>query len=256
MGYLHQGHLSLLEWGRREAHRLVASIFVNPAQFGPQEDLARYPRDLVRDSTLCEKAGVDALFVPEAAEMYPEGYQTWVEVEHLSRGLCGAARPGHFRGVATVVLKLLNIVRPNLAVFGLKDYQQYLVVKRLAADLDLDVEIVGRPVVREADGLAMSSRNAYLSPEERRSALVLSEALGEARRLVTAGERDALALAARLKAMVAARQGVRLDYLELRHPDTLEEVESLGGPTLLALAAWVGKTRLIDNALLLEAGEA
>lgn len=250
MGYLHAGHLSLIEWGRQQAGRLVVSIFVNPAQFGPAEDLARYPRDLARDSALCEQAGVDALFVPEAAEMYPAGYQTWVEVAALSRGLCGASRPGHFRGVATVVLKLLNIVRPHLAVFGLKDYQQYLVVRRMAEDLNLGVEIAGRPTAREADGLAMSSRNAYLSPGERRRALVLSQAIAEAERLVAAGERGAAAIIERLSAMIG-QAGVKLDYLALCDPDTLAEVPALRGPTQLLLAAWVGQTRLIDNALLL-----
>jgi len=250
MGYLHAGHLSLLEWGRGQADRLVASIFVNPAQFGPSEDLARYPRDLERDAALCEKAGVDALFCPEAEEMYPAGYQTWVEVTELSQGLCGASRPGHFRGVATVVLKLLNIVRPHLAVFGLKDYQQYLVIRRMAADLDLGVEIVGRPTVREEGGLAMSSRNTYLSPEERQEALVLREALREAERLVAAGERDAASLTTRLKGLIAARHRVRLDYLELRDAGSLEAVSCLDAPAVLAVAARVGATRLIDNTLL------
>ncbi len=256
MGCLHAGHVSLLEWGRAQADRLVASIFVNPAQFGAGEDLARYPRDLERDRALCQAAGVDALFVPEVGEMYPAGYATWVEVEGgLAGGLCGVSRPGHFRGVATVVLKLLNIVRPHLAVFGLKDYQQYLVVRRLAADLDLGIEIAGRPTVREADGLAMSSRNGYLSPEERIQALVLSRVLREAEAAVAAGERDAVQLAARLRALLAAG-GARLDYLALCDPETLEGVLRLDRPTLLAVAAWVGRTRLIDNTLLVPVGPA
>jgi pantoate--beta-alanine ligase len=255
MGYLHAGHLSLLDWGRRHADALVVSIFVNPAQFGPAEDLARYPRDLERDQRLCEEAGVGALFVPEAAALYPPGYQTWVEVEGLSRGLCGASRPGHFRGVATVVLKLLSIVRPHLAVFGLKDYQQYLVVRRMAADLDLEVEIVGRPTVREEDGLAMSSRNSYLSSEERAEARILSEALRQAQEMVAAGETDAASLGARLRGLIATRPKVRLDYLALCDPETLEEVSRLRSATLLAVAAYVGGTRLIDNALLVP-GEA
>jgi pantoate--beta-alanine ligase len=251
MGYLHAGHRSLLEWGRANADRLVASIFVNPAQFGPAEDLARYPRDFDRDRAMCEAAGVDALFVPASADIYRPGHQTWVEVENLSRGLCGRFRPGHFRGVATVVLKLLNIVRPHLAVFGLKDYQQYLIIRRLVADLDLDVEVVGRPIVREDDGLAMSSRNSYLGPEERLQARVLSRALAEAQRQVDAGERDARGLSGKLTELIAAEAPmVRVDYLALCDPATLDEVAGLGAETLLAVAAWVGKTRLIDNALL------
>jgi pantoate--beta-alanine ligase len=251
MGYLHAGHRSLLEWGRANADRLVASIFVNPAQFGPAEDLARYPRDFDRDRVMCEAAGVDALFVPASADIYRPGHQTWVEVENLSRGLCGRFRPGHFRGVATVVLKLLNIVRPHLAVFGLKDYQQYLIIRRLVADLDLDVEVVGRPIVREDDGLAMSSRNSYLGPEERLQARVLSRALAEAQRQVDAGERDARGLSGKLTELIAAEAPmVRVDYLALCDPATLDEVAGLGAETLLAVAAWVGKTRLIDNALL------
>src|SRR5262245_46686238 len=174
MGYLHQGHVSLLEEGRRRGDQLVLSIFVNPTQFGPKEDLSRYPRDLDGDLAKAEGAGVDVAYVPDAAAMYPDGYQTYVEVERLQQGLCGASRPGHFRGVATVVLKLFNAVQPTVALFGAKDYQQLQVLRRMTRDLDLDIEVVGMPIVREADGLAMSSRNAYLSPDERRHALALS----------------------------------------------------------------------------------
>ena len=184
MGFFHQGHLSLMEYGKTIGERLVVSLFVNPAQFGPQEDLGRYPRDLDRDARLAREVGVDCLYTPEAGAMYPPGYQTFVEVESLSQGLCGASRPGHFRGVATVVLKLLNQVAPQVAVFGEKDYQQLMVVKRMVADLDVPTEIVGRPIVREPDGLAMSSRNTYLNPEGRAAALCLYRALLAARELV------------------------------------------------------------------------
>ncbi|MFH0810851.1 MAG: pantoate--beta-alanine ligase [Pseudomonadota bacterium] len=256
MGYLHAGHASLMGWGRRNADRLTVSIFVNPTQFGPHEDLGRYPRDLERDASLCRDIGVDALFVPEAAEMYPPGYQTWVRVEGLSQGLCGAARPGHFRGVATVVLKLLNIISPQLAVFGLKDYQQYLLIRRMVADLNLGVQIVGRPTVREEDGLAMSSRNACLSPQERTQARVLSQALRWAQQMYDAGERDAAEMAARLRELIAAQPAVRLEYLAFQDPETLQPVEQIASTTLLALAAFVGATRLIDNTLLAPSGAA
>ena len=187
MGYFHGGHLSLMEYGRTISDRLVLSLFVNPAQFGPEEDLARYPRDLEQDAALAREVGVDLLYTPEAAAMYPPGYQTFVEVEQLSREWCGASRPGHFRGVATVVLKLFNQVQPHTAIFGEKDYQQLAVIKRMAADLDLPLTVVGRPIVRDPDGLALSSRNTYLSPEERSAALCLNQALKAARRLVETG---------------------------------------------------------------------
>jgi pantoate--beta-alanine ligase len=250
MGYLHAGHVSLLHEGRRRGDVLVLSIFVNPMQFGPREDLSRYPRDLDGDLDKARGAGTDLAFVPDAAAMYPEGFQTRVAVTELSRGLCGDKRPGHFDGVATVVTKLLHLVKPHLAVFGDKDYQQLAVIRRLVRDLDLDVEIVGMPIVREPDGLAMSSRNAYLSADERRQALVLSSALARAHALVAGGERDAAALVAAARAVVAEAPAARIDYVELRDADSLAPVERLDRPAVLALAVFVGATRLIDNRVL------
>jgi pantoate--beta-alanine ligase len=228
------------------------SLFVNPAQFGPQEDYGRYPRDLERDAEMARGVGVDVLYTPEGEQMYPPGYQTYVEVEQLTRGLCGASRPGHFKGVATVVLKLFNQVQPHTAIFGEKDYQQLAVVKRMSADLDLPVEIVGRPIVREPDGLAMSSRNTYLSPEERRAALCLSKALKAARRLVGNRVFSREEILTVVKDIIDQALYTRIDYLALVHPETLEEVETVQGEARLALAVWVGKTRLIDNILLRE----
>jgi len=252
MGYFHEGHLSLMRYGREVADKLVVSLFVNPTQFGPNEDLGRYPRDLERDAGLAREVGVDVLYTPPAEAMYPPGYQTFVTVEELSRGLCGASRPGHFRGVATVVLKLLNQVQPHLAIFGEKDYQQLQVIRRLAADLDVPVEIVGRPIVREADGLAMSSRNTYLSPEERASALCLFRAIRAARRLVSACKDTREEVLAVVRQIISQEPFTRMDYLALVDPETLEEVQKLKGSARLLLAVWVGNTRLIDNAMLVE----
>ncbi len=251
MGYLHQGHVSLLEEGRRRGDLLVLSIFVNPTQFGPKEDLSRYPRDLDGDLAKAERAGVDVAYVPDAAAMYPTGYQTFVEVEELQKGLCGASRPGHFRGVATVVLKLFHAVQPHVALFGRKDYQQLQVLARMARDLDLGVEVVGLPIVREPDGLAMSSRNAYLSPDERQRALALSRALLAARVTFDEGEREAARLVDCARATLHLTPDVRLDYLELRDAETLAELHGrVTRPAVMALAAFVGTTRLIDNQLL------
>jgi pantoate--beta-alanine ligase len=252
MGYFHEGHLSLMRHGRSLGDRLVVSLFVNPAQFGPAEDLARYPRDPKRDAALAREVGVDVLYAPEAGDMYPPGYQTYVEVEELSRGLCGASRPGHFKGVATVVLKLFNQVQPHAAVFGEKDYQQLQVVKRMAADLDLPVEVVGRPIVREADGLAMSSRNTYLNPEERRSALCLYQALQAARELVGRGEHSGEKIVGTVRDLISRTPRTSIDYIALVHPETLKEVEAVRGEARLLLAVKVGGTRLIDNIQLLE----
>ncbi len=251
MGYLHQGHVSLLEEGRRCGDVLVLSIFVNPTQFGPKEDLSRYPRDLDGDLAKAERAGVDVAYVPDAAAMYPTGYQTFVEVEELQKGLCGASRPGHFRGVATVVLKLFHAVQPHVALFGRKDYQQLQVLARMARDLDLGVEVVGLPIVREPDGLAMSSRNAYLSPDERLRALARSRALLAARVTFDEGEREAARLVDCARATLHLTPGVRLDYLELRDAETLAELHGrVTRPAVMALAAFIGTTRLIDNQLL------
>ncbi len=250
MGFLHQGHLSLLREARARAGPeglALASIFLNPAQFGPNEDLDRYPRDLDGDLAACAQAGVDRVLAPERPEqLYPPGFQTWVEVTEVSRGLCGASRPGHFRGVATVVLKLLNLTRPHLAIFGEKDWQQLQVVKTLARDLDLGVEIVGMPIVREPDGLALSSRNAYLSPQERSRALSLSRALFEARDRAAGGERDAAALSAGARRRIQ-EAGLRLDYLEVVHPETLQLVARAVPGSRVLVAAFAGTTRLIDN---------
>lgn len=250
MGYLHEGHLSLMREGRRRADIVIASVFVNPTQFGPQEDLASYPRDFERDCALMESAQVDIVFHPRAEEMYPDGYQTYVTVERVSQPLCGRSRPHHFRGVATVVAKLFNIVKPHVALFGWKDFQQVVVIRRMVQDLNFDVEIIGCPTVRESDGLAMSSRNTYLNAEERREALGIKQALDEACALVRAGERETAAVLARVRQVLAARPKVRIDYVELRHPETLEDIERIEGPALLAIAAFVGRTRLIDNCLL------
>ena len=250
MGYFHEGHLSLMRYGREQGDRLVVSLFVNPTQFGPAEDLSRYPRDLERDENLAREAGVDVLYTPAAAAMYPEGYQTYVSVEELSRTLCGASRPGHFRGVATVVLKLFHQVLPHLAIFGEKDYQQLAVIKRMAADLNVPVAVVGRPIVREADGLAMSSRNTYLRPEERQSALCLVQALTRVKDLAAAGEIRADKILSEVTRIIGSTPHIRLDYAALVDPDTLKNVDTIRGQARLAVAAWVGGTRLIDNMLL------
>jgi pantoate--beta-alanine ligase len=244
MGALHAGHLALLQEGRRRGQRVALSIFVNPTQFGPREDLARYPRDLPGDLGKAASAGTDVAFVPEVGDIYPAGFQTSVEVVELSRGLDGPFRPGHFAGVATVVAKLFNIVRPSLAIFGEKDFQQLAIVRRMAADLAMGVEIVGIATVREADGLAMSSRNAYLSAVERERAISISRALFAARDQAAAGERDAATLRATAR---RALEVDRLDYLELCGAETLAPVTRIDRPSVLALAAYIGQTRLIDN---------
>jgi pantoate--beta-alanine ligase len=247
MGYLHDGHLSLVREARARADITVVSVFVNPTQFGPNEDFSKYPRDLAKDSSYLKDAGVDCLFYPEATEIYPSGYRTYVEVEGLQDRLCGRSRPGHFRGVATVVLKLFDIVSPDCALFGAKDAQQVLIIKRMAADLNLDVEIATCPIVREPDGLALSSRNAYLNPAERRSARVLSTSLRWAEKAVAAGERDAARLLAGIRSVVEAEPLARIDYVEAVDPETLDPVTEIRGDVLVALAAFIGSTRLIDN---------
>ena len=247
MGYLHEGHLSLVRESKKRADVTVVSIFVNPTQFGPKEDYKKYPRNLEKDSAYLEKGGVDCLFYPDAADVYPPGYRTTVEVHGLQDRLCGKFRPGHFRGVATVVFKLFNIIRPDLAFFGAKDAQQVLIIERMAADLDLDVEVVTCPLVREPDGLALSSRNAYLSPEERKAALVLSISLHWAERAVAAGERDAAKVVAGIRSAIEAEPLARVDYVEAIDPTSLEPVAKLHGDVLIALAVFVGSTRLIDN---------
>ncbi len=249
MGYLHEGHLSLIRRARELSDFVVVSIFVNPTQFGPNEDLDRYPRDMERDRRLCRAEGVDAVFVPSVEELYPEGFQTFVTVEEISRPLCGASRPGHFRGVATVVLKLFHIVEPDVAVFGQKDYQQLQVIRRMVRDLDLPVEIEGFPTVREPDGLAMSSRNAYLSAAERERALTIWRSIRRAEDLVAGGEVCSASLAGEVRRLLE-EAGLRIDYVEIRHPETLEPVERIEPEAVLAIAAFVGNTRLIDNRVL------
>jgi pantoate--beta-alanine ligase len=253
MGFLHAGHVSLLEAARKQGDILVLSIFVNPTQFGPKEDLSRYPRDLDGDLEKARQAGVDVAYLPDAEAMYPTGYQTFVQVEQLSQGMCGASRPGHFRGVATVVLKLFNSVQPHVALFGMKDYQQLQVIKRLSRDLDLGVEIVGMPIVREADGLAMSSRNAYLSPDERLRALAISRALSGAAESFyeRPHERSGPRLVDNVRRGLHMTEGVRIDYVEVRDAETLETVTgNIERPAVVAVAAFVGGTRLIDNIVL------
>lgn len=255
MGYLHEGHAALIRRARAESGFVVASIFVNPLQFGPREDYRTYPRDLERDARLASEAGTDLLFVPEVEEMYPAGFRTFVEVPGLSDRLCGASRPGHFRGVATVVTKLLHIVAPDRAYFGQKDAQQLLILRRLVRDLNLDVELVAVPTVREAGGLAMSSRNTYLSPEERRRALALYRALEAAEGLLAAGERRGEALCARMREVLSADPAVQTDYAAAVDPETLDDLERVADRVLLAVAARVGRARLIDNLYLVIRGD-
>ena len=248
MGYLHEGHLALARRSLAENAATVASIFVNPAQFGPGEDFERYPRDEARDLRLLRELGVDAVYLPSAAAMYPDGYETWVTVEHLARRLEGASRPAHFRGVATVVTKLFNAVRPDRAYFGRKDAQQLRLVRRLARDLDLPVDVVACDTVREADGLAMSSRNAYLSPEDRAAAPVLCRALAAAAARFAAGERSADALRAAARATLEAEPRAAIDYVSLADSASLAEIGGAAhGPALLSLAVRFGPVRLIDN---------
>jgi len=250
MGYLHAGHLALVERAGAENAAVIVSIYVNPTQFGPREDFAAYPRDLDRDLRLLREAGADIVFAPGPGEMYAADFTTYVEETELSKGLCGRSRPTHFRGVTTVVAKLLNIVQPDRVYFGQKDAQQAAVVKRMVRDLDIPVEVVVMPTVREADGLAMSSRNAYLSPAQRGEALVLSTGLAEARRLFEAGERSASVLKKAISKVISAAPGAKIDYIEVVDAETLENVKEIRRPALVAMAVLVGKTRLIDNVVL------
>jgi len=250
MGYLHEGHASLLREGRTRGDVLVLSIFVNPIQFGPNEDLDRYPRNLGGDCAIAREYGVDIVFTPTAAGMYPAGFQTSIRVKELALPLCGASRPGHFDGVATVVAKLFNIVQPDVALFGKKDFQQLAIIRRMTLDLSLPVEIIGMPIVREGDGLAMSSRNAYLSADQRRSALCLSRAIRLVRERYAAGERQAARLIETARDLIQAEPAATIDYLELRDAATLETAADVSDTTLMALAVKIGTTRLIDNTVL------
>ena len=250
MGYLHEGHLSLVRRAREDCEHVVVSIFVNPAQFGPREDLSKYPRDLDRDLSLLSPLGVDLVWMPTAEIMYPPAYQTWVEVEAITRPLEGAMRPGHFRGVATVVAKLFNAVQPHKAYFGQKDAQQAAVIRQMTRDLSYPIEVVICPIVREPDGLAMSSRNVYLDPEQRKAATVLSRSLQAARDMYEHGERDAEQLRARMKEVLAGEPRAEVQYVSCADYDTLEELDRITGKALLSMAVFLGKTRLIDNLVL------
>jgi pantoate--beta-alanine ligase len=250
MGALHEGHLSLVRAAREQCHSVIVSIFVNPLQFGPNEDLAKYPRTFERDCKLLERERVDIVFAPSVADMYPQNAVTYVTVEGLSEKLCGRSRPGHFRGVTTVVAKLFHIVEPELAFFGQKDAAQCAIIRRMVHDLNFPVEIVVGPIVREPDGLAMSSRNAYLSPQERVSALVLYRALCEVKARFDQGERTADRLVEAGKRVLAQESGGRVDYLEIVDPDTLDAVPEIRSQALVAVAAFVGGTRLLDNIVL------
>jgi pantoate--beta-alanine ligase len=250
MGYLHQGHLSLMREGKKRADTLVVSVFVNPTQFGPKEDLDAYPRDIEQDKSLMQEVGVDLVFCPTDKGMYPDGYQTYLTVEEVTQNLCGRSRPTHFRGVATVVTKLFHIVKPHVALFGKKDFQQLVVIQRMVKDLNLDIEIVGCSIVREPDGLAMSSRNKYLSPDERKEALALKKALDRACDLYRSGERSAQVLVDEAHRILDLHPRIRADYVGLYDTGTLTDVETIEGETVLAIAAFAGNTRLIDNSVL------
>jgi pantoate--beta-alanine ligase len=251
MGFFHQGHLDLMAWAREHADKVVVSLFVNPTQFGPNEDLESYPRDLERDARLAEEQGVDVLFMPDASAIYAPDHDTWVTVPGVAEHLCGARRPGHFQGVATVVAKLLILAMPNVAVFGQKDWQQLAVIRRMVQDLGLPVEIEGRSTVREPDGLAMSSRNLYLGDEERAQAPHLRQGLLLAGDMVRAGQGDVATLADAVRKYYDANLSLgRVDYLEFTDPDTIQPVDVVRGPTLLAVAMFLGRARLIDNVLI------
>lgn len=250
MGFLHEGHLSLMRPARGENDLLVVSIFVNPTQFGPNEDYKAYPRDLQRDSEMAAGVGVDVIFSPTAKDMYPGGYDTFINVEHITEKMCGASRPEHFRGVTTVVAKLFNLVQPHKAYFGQKDAQQTVVIRRMAEDLNFGIEIVVLPTIREDDGIAMSSRNKYLKEDERQAALVLIESLRMAEKLIRSGQRNAAEINRRMRDMIEAEPLARIDYIALVNADTLADLDTVKGKTLIALAVFIGKTRLIDNVVL------
>ena len=248
MGYLHEGHLSLVRCAKKENDVVVTSIFVNPTQFAPNEDLDSYPRDEKGDCEKLEKEGVDAVFIPTAEEMYPEGFQTFVEVTKLTKYLCGRFRPTHFRGVTTVVLKLFNIVKPDNAYFGKKDYQQFRVLERMSSDLNLDVKVVPCPIVRESDGLAMSSRNKYLSPEERKEAPLIHQTIEKGKELILKGERNSTKVIQVMKDMLSTAKTLKkIDYISIVDIHTLEDVPYIDRDVLIAVAAYFGKARLIDN---------
>ena len=247
MGYLHEGHKSLIDRACKENDKVVVSVFVNPTQFGPGEDLATYPRDIQRDAALCEDAGAALIFNPEPEEMYFDDFHTYVTMESLSDELCGKTRPIHFRGVCTVVSKLFHIVAPDRAYFGQKDAQQLAIIKRMVRDLNFDIEIVGCPIVREADGLAKSSRNTYLNPEERKAALVLSKAVGLGQELIQKGERNADVIVEKMKQLIEEEPLAKIDYVQAVDAISIQPVAEIKGTVLVAMAVYIGKTRLIDN---------
>jgi pantoate--beta-alanine ligase len=247
MGYLHEGHKSLIDAARRENDRVVVSIFVNPMQFGPSEDFASYPRDLEKDAKLCEDAGVDVIFHPKAEEMYEDNFCSYVDMNGLTTELCGKSRPIHFRGVQTVVLKLFHIVTPDRAYFGQKDAQQLAVIKRMVRDLNVDTQIIGCPIIREEDGLAKSSRNTYLSTEERQAALVLSRSLQTGKALVESGETSTAKIKEAISAELEKEPLAKIDYVDVVNFDTITPIDTLSGSVLVAIAVYIGKTRLIDN---------
>ena len=247
MGYLHEGHKSLMEAARANNDKVVVSVFVNPMQFGPNEDLESYPRDFEKDSALCDSVGVDLIFHPEPEEMYADGFCSYVDMNGLTTELCGKSRPIHFRGVQTVVLKLFNIVKPDTAYFGQKDAQQLAVIKRMVKDLNVDTEIVGCPIVREADGLAKSSRNTYLNPDERKAALILSRSLKLGRELIENGETDSKAVIKAITDSINTEPLAKIDYVDVVDFDTITPVDKIGKSVLVAIAVYIGKTRLIDN---------
>lgn len=250
MGYFHEGHLSLMKEARKTADCVVVSIYVNPTQFGPKEDFSKYPRDFERDAQMAQSVGVDVIFFPSNQEMYPGAYQTYVDVEKVTQNLCGMSRPGHFRGVTTVCCKLFNIVKPHSAIFGKKDFQQLAAIKSMIADLNLDLEIIGLPTFREPDGLAMSSRNVYLSKEGRLSALTLVGALKLAQKLYAEGERNAVKIIKQAERLIKSAEFTDIDYIKICDTATLEDVNEIKGEVVMALAVKVGKTRLIDNSVL------
>jgi pantoate--beta-alanine ligase len=247
MGFLHEGHLSLMREGKKRGDVLVVSVFVNPTQFGPSEDFERYPRDFARDSRMAEEVGVDVFFAPEPKEMYPPNHQSFIRVTDVTRGLCGKSRPTHFQGVATVVGMLFNIVRPHVALFGEKDFQQLVTIQQMVRDLHMDAEVVGMPIVRESDGLAMSSRNTYLNADERKAALSLHRSLERARESISRGEFGAGVLAKEVTEVIQSEPLVRVDYVEVCDARTLKPVDRIDRDTVIAVAAYIGKVRLIDN---------
>lgn len=249
MGYLHEGHLSLVRECVEKADRTVVSVFVNPTQFGPDEDFRQYPRDLERDSEILEKEGVDYLFSPDTGQVYPQGFKTYVEVNDLQDKLCGRSRIGHFRGVCTVILKLFNILDPDLAFFGQKDAQQAIILKKMAQDLDLDVKIEVLPIVREEDGLALSSRNGYLNPEQRRAALSLSRSLREVQQMIDKGERNTTLLKQKMQGIINSESLARIDYIEIVDMENLDPLPRIEKRALIAIAVYIGKVRLIDNVI-------